>query len=94
MAKPTTITAKEVVHETGNVWQASFKPLPSEEILADFDWVVVDANDQALPFEAYSMRKLIDADGGGRLAIRFRDRGWTLQGPSAKLSARLRHPSL
>jgi hypothetical protein len=86
-----TIKSLYVAHETGIVWQAVF-PYPNDSFIADMDWIVLDADNRTLEFEAYSFRKLIE-NGTATLHIRFRDRYWTLVSPKARLSAELRSPS-
>jgi len=90
--KPSEYTAK-AGKETGTVWSAVFAPCPSEEFLSDFGWEAYDDQNRRLEFEAYAVRKLVDAEGRGRLQIRFRDRFWTPLGEGANVTVRIVHPS-
>jgi hypothetical protein len=59
--------------ETGDVWGARI-PYPSPEVLADMGWSVVDKTGALVKFEAYVIRRLINADKSADLNMRFYDR--------------------
>ena len=80
--------------DTGNVWEFGFSPVPDAQFMANFDWRVLDANNDQIvhEFEAYIMRELPGANGPV-LNMRFRDHSWREIPDDAELIAELHSPA-
>lgn len=88
------IRSTSFAKDTGNVWEFSFSPMPDAQFMANFDWRVLDANDDQIvyEFEAHMMRELPGANGP-ELNMRFRDHSWRKVPDNAELIAELYSPA-
>ncbi len=81
----------KAVKETGDVWGVRI-PYPSAEVLADMGWSAVDKAGDLVAFEAYVIRRLVDADKSVDLNMRFHDRSKPPRDTNDAITVRFIHP--
>ena len=81
----------KAVKETGDVWGVRI-PYPSADVLADMGWSVVDKTGGLVRFEAYVIRRLVNADKSVDLNMRFHDRSKPPRDAKETITVRFIHP--
>jgi hypothetical protein len=81
----------KAVKETGDVWGVRI-PYPRADVLADMGWAVFDQAGKLVQFEAYVIRRLVNADKSIDLNMRFHDRSKPPRDPKETISVRFIHP--